>query len=170
VTDNDAERRLLQHYLAAIAYRTQKAIRDAPPEYAVYRAGPGVRTPHQLVRHMSDVLGYAAALLRGERWRASLLPAFEEEVARFHHVLEDLNTAIATAGFADLTPARLLQGPLADAMSHAGQLALLRRLSGSPIPPENFIQADVRAGHVGPDQSLPASPDPEWYRAEDEPY
>lgn len=168
--DLTPDRHLLQHFLAAIAYRTQKAVRDAPPEYAGYRAGPGVRTPHQLVRHMSDVLGYAAALLRGETWRAHLQPTFEEEVARFHRVLEDLNGLLATAAFEEISPARLLQGPLADAMTHAGQLALLRRLSGSPIPPENFIRADVRPGRLGPDQPSPASPDTTWYRAEDEPY
>lgn len=166
----DDERALLRHFLAALAYRTQKAVRDAPPAYAAFRAGPGVRTPHQLVRHMSDVLGYARARLRGTTWRARTLPTFADEVARFHEVLEDLGRAIDDAAFDDVSPARLLQGPLADAMTHAGQLAMLRRLAGAPVPPENFLEAEIRPDHLGPGQPRAAAADKEWYDAEDEPW
>ena len=60
------------------------------------------------------------------------------------------------------TPERLLQGPLADAMTHAGQLAMLRRLAGNPVAPENFVFAQVDASNLGPDQPMPARPDKEW--------
>lgn len=166
----DSERRLLEHFLAAIAYRTQKAVRDAPAEFAGFRAAPGVRTPHELLRHMSDVLGYARSLFTGEPSRALLLPSFEEEVARFHRTLEALAGQIVTASFEEVSPARLLQGPLADAMTHAGQLAMLRRLAGSPVPPENFIEAEIDHTNLGPGQPPPADPDREWYDAEDEPW
>ncbi len=166
----DSERRLLEHFLAAIAYRTQKAVRGAPPEFGGFRAAPGVRTPHELLRHMSDVLGYARGLFSGEQWRATLLPTFEEEVARFHEVLEGLAGEVVAASFEEVTPARLLQGPLADAMTHAGQLAMLRRLAGSPIPPENFIEAEIDPANLGPAQPPPAQPDEDWYEAEDEPW
>ena len=165
-----AQRNLLRHYLAAIAYRTQKALRGAPVGYAEFRAAPGVRTPQQLLRHMSDVLGYARARFQGEPWRAESLPTLADEIKRFHEILEELGDLIAESKFAEISPERLLQGPLADVMTHAGQLALLRRLQGSPVPPEDFIDAKVDPGNLGPDQPAPTSPDGEWYAAEDEPW
>ncbi len=166
----DTDRRLLRHFLAALAYRTQKAVRDAPDEFADFRAAPGIRTPHQLLRHMSDVLGYARTTFEGDSWRAHTLPGFDDEIARFHQGLETLTQAIETTSLGRVTPGQLLQGPLADAMTHAGQLAMLRRLAGSPIPPENFIVAQIDADNVGPDQPAATSTDADWYDAEDEPW
>lgn len=165
-----ADRRLLRHFLAAIAYRTQKAVRDAPDSFADFRAAPGIRTPHQLVRHMSDVLGYARTTFHDNRWRAHTLPQFEDEVARLHEQLRLLAEDIETAVFSNVSPDQLLQGPLADAMTHAGQLAMLRRLSGSPIPPENFIVAQIDSDNVGTDQPEATRKDADWYDAEDEPW
>lgn len=168
---SDRSRRdLLRHYLAAIAYRTQKALRGAPVGFAEYRAAPGVRTPHELLRHMSDVLGYARTTFSGGTWRAHTLPTFAEEIERFHEILVDLGRLVAEAPFDGATPEQLLQGPLADVMTHAGQLAMLRRLEGSPVPPENFIVADVDPDNLGPDQAVAASPDGDWYAAEEEPW
>ncbi|MFQ5747345.1 MAG: hypothetical protein ACE5HF_09030 [Gemmatimonadota bacterium] len=166
-----AERRhMCRHFLAALAYRTGKAVRDAPPDYPDFRAAPGVRTPHEILRHMTSVLGYARTFFEGGEWRPGRLPTFEAEIDRFHDVLASLSEHLASdAPLRGTTPERLLQGPLADAMTHAGQLAMLRRLSGSPIPPENFILADVDAENVGPDQPPPVAPDEVWYEAEEEP-
>jgi len=165
-----AERDLLRHFLAAIAYRTQKALRGAPVGFADFRAAPGVRTPHELLRHMSDVLGYARTVFTGGTWRAHKLPSLAGEIERFHAILEDLADLLAEREFAAATPKQLLQGPLADVMTHAGQLAMLRRLEGSPVPPENFIVAEVDAANLGPDQPAAASADAEWYEAEQEPW
>ena len=165
-----AERALLRHFLAATAYRTQKALRGAPVGYADFRPEPGVRTPHQLLRHMSDVLGYARTLFTGGTWRAETLPTFADEIERFHAVLEDLGRWIDEGDFDRVSAANLLQGPLADVMTHAGQLAMLRRLEGSPVPPENFVVADVDPENLGPDQPAAGSPDADWYDAEDEPW
>jgi hypothetical protein len=156
-------RRLLQHFVAAIAYRTQKALRDAPAGFADFRAGPNVRTPHELLWHMTRVTGYARTMLRGGEFKPPAEPTFDEEVTRFHATLAALHADFADGALdAAITDARFLQGPLADVMTHAGQLALLRRLAGSPIPPEDFIHADVATDRVGPDQPLPASPDAGW--------
>ena len=167
---SDTDRRLLRHFVAAVAYRTQKAVRNAPDDFAEFRAAPGIRTPHQLLRHMSDVLGYARTTLEGDSWRAHTLPEFEDEIARFHQVLAALAQAIETASLERVTPSQLLQGPLADAMTHAGQLAMLRRLSGAPIPPENFIVAQIDADNVSAEQPAANSEDAAWYDAEDEPW
>jgi len=165
-----ADRRLLRHFLASIAYRIQKTLAGAPASYADFRAAPGVRTPHQLLRHMSDVLGYARMTFSGGQWRAHSLPTFDEEIARVHEQLDLLSQAVTTDEFRQFTPDQLLQGPLADTMTHVGQLAMLRRLCGSPVPPENFIIADIRTGNVGTHQEPPTSADGEWYDAEDEPW
>lgn len=154
----NATARLLRHFLAAVAYRTQKALREAPPEFGEFRAAPGVRTPRELVRHMTSVLGYARTFFVGGTFEAAALPSLEVEVARFHEMLESLGHAIDTAESRGATPEQLLQGPLADAMTHAGQLALLRRLAGSPVPAENFLKADVRADTLGADQAQPRAP------------
>lgn len=156
-------RRLLQHFVAAIAYRTQKALREAPEGFADFRAGPNVRTPHELLWHMTRVAGYARAMLRGGELEPPAEPTLGAEVARFHATLSALHADFADAGLkAAITDAQFLQGPLADVMTHAGQLAMLRRLAGSPVPPEDFIHADVQTDRVGPEQPLPVSPDAGW--------
>lgn len=163
----DDQRKLLRHFLAALAYRTQKALRGAPNDFGSFQAGKGVRTPHQLVRHMTSVLGYARTAFSGGEYRAESLPSFDEQVLHFHEVVQDLARLLksGTPMIAPMTPERLLQGPFSDAMSHAGQLAMLRRLAGSPVAPEDFSKADVHPERLGPDQAEPASPDVEWREA-----
>ena len=157
-------RRLLQHFLAALAYRTQKALRGSPDGFADFRAGPNVRTPHELLWHMTGVIGYARTMLHGGEFAPLRLGSFAAEVIRFHETLSVLRDDLADAALAArITDEQFLQGPLADAMTHAGQVALLRRLAGSPVASENFIFADVNARNVSPDQAAPRAPD-EWWR------
>ncbi len=165
----DEKRRLLRHFLAALAYRTQKALRGAGPEFASFRAAPGVRTPHELLRHMTSVLGYARTRFTGGRYWPHILPTVQEEMDRFHEMVESLSDHIDRSEFCEITPEQLLQGPLADAMTHAGQIAMLRRMAGSPIPPENFIEARIDSTNLSQDQPEPVSPDDEWFPAEEEP-
>jgi len=159
----DGKQTLLTHFLAALAYRTQKALRDAPPGFEDYRAAPKVRTPHELIRHMDSVLGYSRTFFTGGSYRPPVFPSFQDSVAHFHETLSDvarhLELGVELQG---ITEEALLQGPFSDAMTHAGQLALLRRLAGSPVPPENFIFATISSANLGPDQPPPASPDEEW--------
>ncbi len=167
---------LLRHFLAALAYRTQKALRDAPAEFGDFRAAPGVRTPRELLRHMTGVLGYARTFFVGGSYEARPLPDLAGEVLRFHDMLESLSALLTTTdAVAAATAEQLLQGPWADAMTHAGQLAILRRLAGSPVAAENFLKADISAEHLGPEQSPPRAPgrrngrwDPRGVTGEDE--
>ena len=163
----DDKRSLLRHFLAALAYRTQKALRDAPAEFENFQAGDGVRTPKELVRHMTSVRGYACTFFIGGQYRPEALPSLPEEVTRFHETLEDLAMHIEGGDplLQDMSAERLLQGPFADAMTHAGQLAMLRRLAGMPVPPENFIVADIKPERLGIQQAAPVSPDKEWLEA-----
>lgn len=159
-------REVLRHFLAALAYRTQKALRGAPPEFGDFEAGHQVRTPRDLVRHMTSVLGYARTFFRGGRFRADPLGSLDDEVERFHRMLHDLATHLEAGDrLIDTTEERMLQGPFSDAMTHVGQLAMLRRLFGDPIPPENFIVADVDTANVTKDQAEPSSPDRVWPEA-----
>jgi hypothetical protein len=159
----DEKRSLLRHFLAALAYRTQKALRDAPPEFAGFRAGPQVRTPHELIRHMDSVLGYSRTYFLGGSYQPPGFTDFSAAIAHFHEILTDVARHIELGTpLQGITPEILLQGPFSDAMTHAGQLALLRRLSGSPVPPENFIFADITPENLSPNQPQPRSPDKDW--------
>jgi hypothetical protein len=154
---------MLRHFLAALAYRTQKALRGAPNDFAAFEAGNLTRTPKDLVLHMTSVLGYARTFFRGGSYRPEALPTFGDEVDRFHSMLADLSEHLkAGDALTGTTPEQLLQGPLADAMTHAGQLAMLRRLQGNPVPPENFIVAKIDPENVTEDQAEPRSPDRAW--------
>jgi hypothetical protein len=159
----DEQGKMLRHFLAALAYRTQKALRDAPPEFGEFRVAPLVRTPHELIRHMDGVLGSARSYFTGEPYSVPYFPEFSDAVAHFHETLANLahHLEIGTE-LREITLERVLQGPCCDALSHAGQIAMLRRLAGSAVPPENFIFAAVSAGNLGPEQPLPVLPDEDW--------
>jgi hypothetical protein len=163
----DEKRLLLRHFLAALAYRTQKALRGAPTDFGSFRVVEGVRTPVELVRHMTSVLGYARTFFVGGRYWPDPLPSLTDEVLRFHEMLQDLARHLETNTplLEDMTTERLIQGPFADAMTHAGQLAMLRRLAGTPVAPENFIVAEIDPKQLGADQPEPISPDKIWPEA-----
>ena len=137
------ERLLLNHFLAALAYRTQKALRDAPAGFGDFRPQDGVRSPVELVRHMTSVLGYACTLFTGGRYRPDPLPTLDAEIARFHQMIERLAGHIeSTASLGEgVTTGPPQHGQLADMRHGVGELAMLRRLAGAPVQPENFVFA-----------------------------
>jgi hypothetical protein len=163
----DETRKLLSHFLAALAYRTQKALRGAPADFGHFQGPEGVRTPAHMVRHMTSVLGYARTFFVGGKYWPDPLPSLQEEVHRFHEMVQDLARHLegGTPFLQGMSGERLLQGPFSDAMTHAGQLAMLRRLAGTPVAPENFIVADISSERLGPDQTEPVSPDAVWPEA-----
>ncbi|MEO8041218.1 MAG: hypothetical protein ABI646_01295 [Acidobacteriota bacterium] len=156
----DDKRHMLRHFLAALAYRTQKALRDAPDDFAEFKAGNDVRTPKELVRHMTSVLGYARTFFIGGEYRPEPLPTFRDEIERFHETLVNLRDHLESGTpLSGLTELQLLQGQFSDAMTHVGQLAMLRRLHGEPIRSENFIHAAISPDNLTPDQPDPVAPD-----------
>jgi hypothetical protein len=161
----DRDRALLRHFLAAIAYRTQKALRDAPPHFPDFAAGHRARTPAELLRHMASLMGYVRTLFLGGSYpvRPDPLPTFDAEVARFHANMVAVGDLLTTeTPLREISAEQLLQGPFADVMTHVGQLALLRRLADAPVSPENFIYADIRGDRLGAQQPPPARPDKQW--------
>ena len=149
----------LRHTLAALAYRMARATANAPPEFAKFEIGPNPRTPERILSHMGDLMEWSLSLVEGnQKWRPSQPLAWNDELARFFRSLEALDRAIAASDLAEDTANRLFQGPIADALTHTGQFAMLRRMAGSPIRGENFVVADVSIGRVGMDQAPPRKP------------
>ncbi len=147
------KRAMLRHVLATLAYRTQTALRGAPESFGSFSAGQQVRTPSDLVWHMTSVLGYARTCFEGGRSHSEPSQNLGVEIARFHAMLEALSRHLAEGtALRGITEEQLLQGPLCDAMTHAGQLAMLRRLAGSPVTAESFIEAAIDPANLGPDQ------------------
>jgi hypothetical protein len=154
---------LIIHYLASIAYRFQKAIRNAPADYWKFSAGNKTRTPKEILLHITSLIGYARTFFIGGVYTPESLPNIQNEIERFHQILEDISKhIISDSNMHEITEYQLLQGPLSDIMTHIGQLSMLRRLYGDPIPPENFIYADISSTRLGKNQPLPRAPDKDW--------
>jgi hypothetical protein len=153
---------LLRHAVATVAYRGGKAVRGAPASFAEFRAGTDTRTPVQILAHVGDLFDWALGLADGRHvWHDSRPLPWNEEVARFFTVLEKFDARLARAeaprGADPLgrPPEKLFQGPVADALTHIGQINLLRRLAGTAVKGENYFKADIVSGCVGPEQAPP---------------
>jgi len=147
---------LMRHTLATVAYRGGKAVRDVPAGFADYRAGESTRTPAQILAHIGDLFDWALTLVKGlQAWHDSTPLAWEEETWRFFSSLKALDDYLASGAPVACPLDRLFQGPIADALTHIGQIALLRRLAGGPIRAENYHKADIAVGRVGADQTPP---------------
>lgn len=150
-------RKFLRHTVATLAYRAAKAMHDAPPSFADFRIGDKSRTPAQIVAHLGDIFDWALSLAKGKHlWRESEPLAWDASVQRFFTSLGDFDNYLASVKKLGFPAEMLFQGPVADALTHVGQLAMLRRLAGAPIKGENYFRAEIVAGRVGPDQALPA--------------
>lgn len=150
------EREMLRHTLATLSYRGGKAVRGVPDRFGEYRTEGAIRTPGQILAHIGDLLDWALELADGRHtWRDSAPRPWTEEVARFFDGLARLDARLGAAAPLGFPEARLFQGPIADALTHVGQIALLRRVFGSPVRGENYLKADIVVGRVGPDQSPP---------------
>jgi hypothetical protein len=152
----DPTRAFLRHTLATLAYRGGKAVRGAPFTFATFQAGEGSRSAGQILAHVGDLMDWALHLADGRHvWRDSTPQPWPEECARFFAALAALDARLSSAQPLGATPQRLFQGPIADALTHVGQIALLRRLAGAAVRGENYYKADIDAGRVGPEQATP---------------
>jgi hypothetical protein len=150
------KRALLRHTLATVAYRGGKALRGAPPSFADYRCVPSARTPAQILAHVGDLFDWARTIAEGKQeWHESAPLSWDAGVARFFDALQRFDEVLASEAPLHETPEKLFQGPIADALTHVGQLAMLRRLADAPIKAENYHKADIVAGRVGSEQSAP---------------
>lgn len=152
----DPKRELLRHTLATLAYRGAKAVRNAPEGFAVFHADEGVRAPGQILAHMGDLMDWGLSMAVGKQaWNNSQPLAWEREVERFFAALKKFDDFLASDAPVQAPLEKLFQGPIADALTHVGQIALLRRLAGEPVKGENYYQAEIAVGRVGTDQAKP---------------
>jgi len=148
---------VLRHTVATLAYRAGKTVRDAPPEFAEFRLTPTSRTPVEILAHVGDLLDWALLLADGRHeWHTSPPRPWEWEVGRFFAALEAFDQRLGSGQALGFPAEKLFQGPIADALTHVGQLAMLRRLAGCPMRGENYFRADIAIGRVGPEQAPPA--------------
>jgi hypothetical protein len=153
-----ATRAFLRHALATLAYRAGKAVRGTPAAYGDYRVGPDSPSPREILAHMGDLMDWLLRQLRGEaRWTAATPLPWEDEITRFFAALKAVDDHLGAGLPIGYEPARFFQGGLADALTHTGQLAMLRRLSGHKMKGESYNRADIRIGRVGLEQT-PADP------------
>jgi hypothetical protein len=146
----------LRHALATLAYRGGKVMRNAPEGFADFRAGEKTRSPLQIVAHIGDLMEWGTALARGEKtWKEATPQSWDLEVARFFDTLRLFDELLASDQPLGCAGERLFQGPIADAFTHVGQLAMLRGLAGERVRAENYFGADVVAGRVGAEQTPP---------------
>ncbi|WP_321475446.1 hypothetical protein [uncultured Paludibaculum sp.] len=147
---------LLRHTLATLAYRAGKATRDLPEELAEFRIDDRSRTPAEILAHMGDLLDWAYAMASGvPSWHNSKPLAWPREMERFFAALKKFDDYLASGAPLHATEERLFQGPVADALTHTGQIAMLRRLAGRPMKGENYFKAHIQVGVVGVDQPAP---------------
>jgi len=152
----DPARRLLRHTVATIAYRGCKAIRGTPDAFADFHASPDTRSPGQILAHIGDLLEWALLTARGEQqWNETSPLPWRQEVHRFFAALEALDDYLASDSPLETTAEKLFQAPIADALTHIGQIALLRRLAGDPVRAENYYVAKIATGTVGANQPAP---------------
>ena len=150
----DGKREFLRHALATLAYRANRALEGAPDDFAGF-TGCG-RTPGQILAHMGDLFDWALSCVQGaERWHDSKPLPWSDDNRRFFRALTAFDDYLAGPEPAHADLERLFQGPVADALSHVGQLAMMRRLAGYKIPGENFYVADMKIGQVGAEQPKP---------------
>jgi len=155
MTDTN-KRALLRHTVATLAYRGGKAIANAPDGFNQFRIADGSRTPDQILAHIGDLLDWALSIAKGQQtWHNSTPLPWDQETARFFAALEAFDSYLASDNDLAVPEEKLFQGPVADALTHVGQIAMLRRMAGGPIKGENYYVAEIETGRVGADQPAP---------------
>jgi hypothetical protein len=155
-TNPEFERQSLRHVLATLAYRGTKTFRGASASFAQFQVAAGSRTPLHILAHMGDLIDWSLSMVRGnEKWNNATPQGWDTEVNRFCSALRELDVLLAGDGAIHCSLNRLFQGPIADALTHVGQLAQLRRLAGEPMKGENYFRAEIVSGRVDLNQAKP---------------
>jgi hypothetical protein len=151
---SDPKVSMLRHTLATLAYRGGKALRGAPADFATFCPAPGCRTPGEILAHVGDLLDWALSIAEGRQaWQNSPALSWDDGAARFYAALEAFDRRLADDAPIGATAEKLFQGPIADALTHVGQIAILRRMAGYPVKGENYFAAEIEAGRVGAQQA-----------------
>ena len=152
----DTKLQMLRHTVATLAYRGGKTLRGAPAGFSVFQAAPGTRTPGQILAHIGDLFDWSLKLADGVHEYHQRPPqTWDQDTARFFAGLEAFDRRLASAAPLGCSPEQLFQGPVADALTHVGQIAMLRRMAGAPVRGENYYKAGITTGKAGADQPPP---------------
>jgi hypothetical protein len=155
-SNSDPKRELLRHTVATLAYRGGKAIRNAPAGFADFRGCASARSAGQILAHLGDLLDWALSIAQGKQsWKSSDPLPWEKGSARFFAALKSFDDYLASAEPLHAPAEKLFQGPVADSLTHVGQIAMLRRMAGGPVKGESYFVADIVVGRVGPEQAVP---------------
>lgn len=150
------ERELLRHTVATLAYRGGKTLRGAPEGFSGFCASETARTPGQILAHIGDLLDWALSIAQGKQeWHNSPPQSWDQDSKRFFATLAAFDVYLASGEPLAAPVEKLFQGPIADALTHVGQIAILRRMAGAPVRAENYFLAEISAGRVGPEQTPP---------------
>ena len=153
---SDPTRQLLRHTVATIAYRGAKAVRGAPEGFSSFTCGGGCRSAGEILAHIGDLLDWALSMADGSRqWHDSKPQSWNDDVRRFHSALAAFDSYLVSDKPLQAPMEKLFQGPIADALTHIGQIAVMRRLADSPVKGENYFAADISSGRLGPEQVAP---------------
>jgi hypothetical protein len=152
----DPKRELLRHAVATVAYRGGKAVRGTTETFAAFKPAGDARSPAQILAHVGDLYDWALSIAKGaQAWSDSTPLAWDREVARFHDTLARFDAYLASSAPLACAPEQLFQGPIADSLTHVGQLTMLRRLAGERMRSENYFKAEIVGGRVGAEQTAP---------------
>ena len=115
-----------------------------------------MRTPGQILAHVGDLFDWALSIAMGQqKWHDSKPLPWEQEVERFFATLKKFDDFLASSEPIHASIENLFQGPVADALTHVGQINILRRLASAPVKGENYYVAEIEVGRVGADQAKP---------------
>ncbi len=146
---------LLRHSLATLSYRLGKVLRDTSAEFASHPEGDP-QNAVKVLAHIGDLMEWSLSMVDGHsKWHDSAPLAWRDEIARFYASISALDAKLAEIGAGGSTPEKLFQGPISDALTHVGQLAMMRRQAGIKMSGENYYVAEIVAGRVGPEQAIP---------------
>ncbi|MGI8786261.1 MAG: hypothetical protein ACR2HG_00685 [Pyrinomonadaceae bacterium] len=152
--ENKSKRELLRHTLATLAYRGGKAIKDTPEKFADFKASETMRTPVEILAHIGDLLDWALWMAREKPvWKDSVPLDWTGELKRFFDCLQKFDEFLASDAPLAQTCEKIFQGPIADALTHVGQINILRRIYNAPVRGENYFRAEIEKGRVGENQS-----------------
>jgi hypothetical protein len=153
-TTSDPARHLLRHTVATVAYRAAKTLRGAPEHFASFHIGDKTRTPAQILAHMGDLFDWVLSIAEGKQaWHDSTPLPWNAEVERFFAAIKKFDDYLGSTESLDASTEAIFQSGIADALTHVGQIAMLRRLGGSPILGENYFKADIAVGRIGTEQA-----------------
>jgi hypothetical protein len=143
----DVKRELFRHLVATLAFRAKVAISNAPSDFANFKINETVRTPGEILAHLGDLLEGSLFLMKGDFVHLNSAPlAWKDEVKRFFSAVEDFDAYLASGAPLSQPVEKITQGPIADALTHVGQIIMLRRAAGDPVKPEGYFFAEIIPG------------------------